>query len=757
MHFRRGIALVKNALLALVLVSAVPAAVRAQDVFCDTNNELEVRAVRFQGNATFSSEELSARVLTTPSSFTRRYLRAFGARRCYPDIGLQNDVANLKLYYQNYGFYDTRVDTIVTTVSPKRVDVTFRITEGQPLVLDSLTITGLDSIPDRARILHDSLLHVGTRVGRLLIYAQQDTITNRLRDAGYPRAAVFPSFDLRPSEHRAEVLYDVQPGPRARFGTIAVRNVGVDGGAPKVDSAVVRALVGFRTGDLYSDRAISQASRNLYNLSMFRHVDVSLDTNFVHGDTIADVNLDLREDYMKQLDLEEGWGQLDCFRLNSVYTDKNFQDQARRFEFTARLSKLGYAERAGNRVTRNLCDRHYLDNDSLASSKVNDYFGVTVRYPTLLGRAFTPSYSVYTQRQGQYQAYLRTTDIGGAVSATRDIAQQTPFTLGYSLEAGSTRAEPVVLCAFFNRCTVEEQSDVQQRLRLGVASASIQRTRTDNPVAPTRGYVLGVETRYSAPFLISDPSLKFFKMTGDVSWYAPIARRVTFAARARGGFISGGQQIEGTRLPPPQERLYAGGPTSVRGFQQNQLGPQVYLLAFDQIDSIPAGDSSFYLRAKPNARQDRSIPGGGNLLAVFNTELRIRDPFFPDLLEYIPFIDAGQVWATQIEKNLHRQPLAVTPGLSVRYFSPVGPVQVNLGYNRYDATPGAAYYISGAGTANRPLLCVTSPGESPLIVTHTSDNRLVQDVNACPANFSPAARGGFFRHLNLTLSIGTDF
>jgi len=470
------------------------------------------------------------------------------------------------------------------------------------------------------------------------------------------------------------------------------------------------------------------------------------------------VTLDLREDYMKQLDLEEGWGQLDCFRLNSVYTDKNFQEQARRFEFTARLSKLGYADRAGNKFTRSLCDRHYLDNDSLASSKVNDYFGVTVRYPTLLGRAFTPSYSVYTQRQGQYQAYLRTTDIGGAVSATRDIAQQTPFTLGYSLEAGSTRAEPVVLCAFFNRCTTEEQAEVQQRLRLGVASASIQRTRTDNPVAPTRGYILGVESRYSAPFLISDPSLKFFKMTGDISWYTPLARRVTFAARARGGFITGGQEIEGTRLPPPQERLYAGGPTSVRGFQQNQLGPQVYLIASDQRDSISVNDSTFYLQAKANARQDRSIPGGGNLLAVFNAELRIRDPFFPELLEYIPFVDAGQVWATQIVRDLHRQPLAVTPGLSVRYFSPVGPVQVNVGYNRYDATPGAAYYISGAGTANRPLLCVTSPGETPLLVTYSkATNRLEQDVNACPSNFTPAARSGFFRHLNLTLSIGTDF
>lgn len=755
MVFRRGTALVRFALLALVGMSVVPAAAGAQDVLCDQNDR-EVRAVRFEGNATFSADELSARVLTTPSSLTRRYLRVFGARRCYPDIGLQNDVSNLKAFYANYGFTETRVDTIVTPVSRARVDVTFRITEGPPVILDSLSVTGLDSVPDRARILRDSVLHLGQRVGPLLVLAEMDTLTSRLRNDGYPRAAVYRSVDTHRAEHRSEVTLDVQTGPRARLGTITVHSLSVTGGPPQIGDTVVRRLLGIGSGDLYSDRALNQASRNLYNLALFRHVDVSIDTTWAHGDSLADVIVELREDYMRQVDLEEGWGQLDCFRLNGLYTDKNFQEQARRLEFTARLSKLGYAQRARSNLTRQLCDRHLLDNDSLASSKLNDYFGVTVRYPTLFGKALTPSYSIYTERQGQYQAYLRSTDVGLNVSATRDIALSTPLRIGYTFEHGSTQAEPVVLCALFNRCNLQEQEDVQKRRALGIASASLQRATTDNAVAPTTGYVAGIETRYSAPFLASDVTLNFFKITGDVAWYHPVMRRVTFAARARGGVIFGGQSIDGTRLPPPQERLYAGGPTSVRGFQQNQLGPQVYLLARDVIDSVKVTDSTFYLTSLPNARQDRSIPGGGNLLAVFNTELRVRDPFFPEAIEYVPFVDAGQVWISQIGKSVSRQPLAVTPGLSVRYFSPVGPVQVNVGYNRYPPAAGAAYYLTGTEQRNRPLLCVTTPGETPLLVTRR-DNELVQDVGACPSTFAPSQRTGFFRHLNLTLSIGTDF
>ena len=65
--------------------------------------------------------------------------------------------------------------------------------------------------------------------------------------------------------------------------------------------------------------------------------------------------------------------------------------------------------------------------------------------------------------------------------------------------------------------------------------------------------------------------MSFFKATADVSWYRQITRRTVFFARVRGGAISLGN------LLPPQERLYAGGANSVRGFQQNELGPIVYL------------------------------------------------------------------------------------------------------------------------------------------------------------------------------------
>ncbi|HEY4306450.1 MAG TPA: BamA/TamA family outer membrane protein [Gemmatimonadaceae bacterium] len=787
MTFRRVAALVRCAFVAFGLGSALPAIARAQDVLCDdvksakgVQKEREVRHVLFEGNETFSAVDLSARVLSTASSSLRNVplISRLGVRRCFPDIGLANDVLNLQTFYRNYGFYDTKVDTAVVTVEPQRVDIVFRITEGLPLILDSLTITGLDSVAVRERILRDPLIKLGERVGPLLVAAQTDTIVSRLHNNGYPKATIFPAFDTHPEEHRAEVGLDVQTGVRARIGTIAVRGVGVRGDAAEIDSSVVLGLLGFRAGDVYNENALTDARRRLYDLSVYRHVDVTVDSIWARGDSVADVVIDLREDFFRQVDSDFGWGQLDCFKVNALYTDKNFQHQARRLDLTARLSKIGWADPLASDFTRGLCDGYRLKNDSLASSKPNYYLGATIHYPTLFGRPFTPAFSVYTERQGQYQAFLRTTNIGADASLSHDIARQTPLRLGYTFERGSTKAEQVVLCAIFSRCKADEFDEAQRELPLGIASVSLQRTRTDNLVDPSRGYAAGIEARYSAPFLASDTSLRFSKTTGDVALYRTLRRGIVFAARARGGIIIGGTEVNNTKLPPPQERLYAGGATTVRGFGPNQLGPQVYLLddngvtfcrgatlpcapdAHLTIDSVTKAGSTdpFYVLSK-GVRQTRSVPTGGNLLAVLNAEVRIRDHFFTDLLEYVPFVDAGQVWLTNIQQNVGRNGLAVTPGFGIRYSSPVGPIQISVGYNKYDAVAGPAYYTipaTGVAAQSRPLLCVTTLGAAaPVVITPTASG--LSQPNDCPNTFRPPGDPGFFSHLTFAVNIGTGF
>jgi len=223
---RRSAAAVLAFVSALV---AMPIAARAQDVACEVGRA-EVRRLDFEGNDTFSDDELSARVLTTPSSVAKRYLRIVGTPRCYPSVGLGPDVRALTQFYKNNGFYNTRVDTLVRKVGSNAVAVTFRIVEGLPIVLDSLTITGLDSIPRSSEVLANLQLHKGGRFSLLAMLTDEDSIVSRMRNDGYPHAAVYPASSVQLQQHRATVALDVSPGPRARIGVIAVHSVGVDGG-----------------------------------------------------------------------------------------------------------------------------------------------------------------------------------------------------------------------------------------------------------------------------------------------------------------------------------------------------------------------------------------------------------------------------------------------------------------------------------------------------------------------------------------------
>jgi len=742
--------------LAALIAFSVPAAVRAQDVDCDQPNEREVRSLRFEGNQTFETDQLSAIAITTPSSFARRYFRVFGTKRCYPSDGLTQDVTNLKAFYQINGFYDTRVDTVVTAVSGSAVRVTFRINEGQPLTLDSLTITGLDSVTDRAGILRDLPLAVGQRFGRLQLANETDSITIRLRHIGYPAATVYPSYDAHRPEHRAEARFDVQTGELARFGTIAVRSANEKGGRPEIDSGAVLRLLGFRSGDRYSDRSLSDASRNLYNLGAYRHVNVALDTTVTLTDSIVPVGVDLREDFLRQIDQEEGWATLDCFRAGAQFTNKNFLDQAQRFDLTTRVSKIGYAN--GVDFARNgLC--RTLNQDSVFSSHLNYYAGATVRRPTLFGGHWVPSYSAYTERRSEWEAYLRTTYVGLDLSATRQLGKGLPGKVGYTLEYGRTEAEPAYLCAILSRCTEEERSEVEGNLRLAILSASLQKNTLDNPIAPKSGYVIGSEVRGAGTITGSDPSQAFAKVTLDAAVFRAVTSRAVLSLRVRGGLIGGGESSSGTRLPPPQERLYAGGATSVRGYPQNELGALVYLMDLGAFTVSPLGDSLIAV-LKPDAQPNRRVPVGGNRLIVLNAELRLRDPFFPELLEYVPFVDAGQVWVPSGgTRNLNIKPLSVTPGLGIAYFSPIGPIQFNMGYNPNASPAGPAYFAPPVGTpgfgSGQPLVCVTPPGTPP-VPFRVVDGKLVQP-GTCPAAYTPQRSSIFWNRLTKTLSIGTSF
>jgi outer membrane protein insertion porin family/translocation and assembly module TamA len=660
---------------------------------------------------------------------------------------------------------------VTSTGEGDAVQVAFLIDEGQPVLIDSLRISGLDSAVRAIVDTSELALRKGIPFDRTKLQATIDSIKGRLRNNGYPRADVAASYTVDTIARRASVGLTVLAGARARIGQIRVFSEPLPGQeTSRLGTPTVLRLATVRTGDLYRDRDLTDTQRGLYQTDLFRSVEVRLAPDSVQrADSLVTLDIVVRENYLRQLDTEIGWSVLDCFKDRTRFVDKSFLGEARRVELTAQVSKVGYG--TPTRFSNgNLCAPPI--REDTFSATLNYFTSASLRLPTLFGFRASPTFSVYSERRSEYQAFLRTTLVGGEASFSRDVARDLPLRLAYSLEFGRTEAPPALLCALFSFCDAESRAFItDQNRRLAVASAHVDRIRTDNAFVPRAGTVLRLDLRTSLRELGSDPRLEFLKGLSDASLYKTLGASATFAARLRLGTVLG-RTLSFTEAPafiPPEERLYAGGAGSVRGFQQNALGDLIYI-AESAPSIVPGTGDTVYVRLGSGSDSQavrRVVPVGGNSLIVANLELRLRSRFFPELLQYTLFVDGGDVWSRQSSigqrshaaAKLFLNGLKWTPGVGLRVFTPVGPFQANVGYNPFAQPPGAIYFDASAappaGLAPLSLYCVT-PGNAIPAVPNAA-GQYEQVAGARCNDFTPPRKSTFLSRLTFTFSIGPDF
>jgi outer membrane protein insertion porin family/translocation and assembly module TamA len=755
---RRGRAVLR-ALLALAALLVLPAAAGAQELNCDPG-DLEVRGLRFSGNRRFTDLELSNAIVTTPTDFLRRTIGVLGQRRCIAPTEVESDRYRLLIFYRNRGFYEATVDTTVVRPRPDRVRVRFRIREGPPVVIDSFRVAGLDSVPTRAAIVRGLPLGEGDPFDKFRREVTRDTLVRRLRNRGYPFARVLANYASDLARRRATVEYTVVPGPRSRVERVELAVAPRAGRAQAIPDRTVRALVGIDSGALYREDDLVRAQRALYATGAYERVGLAIDSAASAGDSAVAVRVRLAEAYTHAASAGVGYGTLDCLRGGGEYTDRNFLRRAGRLDLTGRVSKVGIGEPLGG--APGLCFPQLRDDPY--SERLNYYAGATLNQPVLFGLRSVPSLTIYSERRSEYLAYLRTTSVGSIASLTRERRPRTPLVLAYQLELGKTEAQPALFCAVFNLCTTEDQAQIQQVKPLAVVSLAITRNRANSAAAPSRGSVARLELRHASRAIGSDADLQFNKASGDVSWYRPVAGGAVLALRARAGAVVGTRLTDSTtRFIPPQERLYAGGPNSVRGFRQNELGPVVYTVrGYDTVAvANPAtGEVATYFRDTTSGgrRVDRTVPTGGNAVLVGNAELRFPSPFLGELVQLNTFVDVGQVWNPGVrELNLELGQFRWTPGVGARVSTPVGAIGVDLGYNAYARRRGAAYYAAPLGDGGRqPVYCV-SPGNT-IPVRRDASGELVPEITAsCPSSYRPGQRRSVLGRLNFNFSINQAF
>jgi len=768
----------RRALLALgfvvaALSLAAPTTVSAQDIACD-RGDMEVVGVEFVGNRAFSNAQLAIGLVTTPSSWFRRVIR-IGTRRCLDTLEVKRDPIRLLYFYNQHGFTGTKVGARVDTVRKSAVRVVFGIQEGDPIIIRDLTITGLDSVPRSDRIIRDLPIKVGERFDKIAMEAARDTILRRLRNTGYPAADLFRSYESDSAARVASVKLDVATGPRARIGAVNITVTPREGANEQISKSQVRKTLGFEPGDLYRERELEDAKRALYLSDAYRHVEVRPDTASLapSGDSTIDVNVTLAETFMRSLRPSFGWATLDCFRTQVDYSDAGFLGGLRRLDVSARASKIGvgYPTEATG-AFGDICPRA---KEDVYSDTLNYYVGATLHQTSLFGLRMLPSLTLYSELRSEYKVYQRYTPVGAILSLNQQLPRRIGATYAYQLEYGRTNAEPAIFCGVIGICDVNEQNFLKRSQRLATVSVALGRDRRNNAFYPTGGSTMSLELRTANQLIGSDPDLQFNKILGDASWYWALPRNSVLVARLRGGLVFGREVTLGTDTTvfiPQQERLYAGGANTVRGYKQNELGPVVYLPDTVKVCSAPTGacvyptvdaPDTVYFSSDP-AKRFRTLPVGGNSVLVANLELRMPSPYISDKLQFAFFADAGQVWTrggAGIEESFNS--LRITPGVGIRVASPVGPIRLDVGFNPYQRQSGAAYWDAPAQAGEAPLYCISPGNGLPVTGWHKGaygeDEKPAQQAptKECLTSYQPPKASSFWKRLSFQASIGQAF
>lgn len=751
----------RAAWIAAALLSALATTATAQrpaEIGCDDANDQEVRVLKFIGNKAHSSYNLERGIATTASTWWRRTFKVFGQKYCLDSLhALVIDSARLDYHYRRTGFPDVRIQPSIRPLGGNKVAVEYRITEGTPMLLDSVSIVWEPSIPDSSRFTDGLPVQAGERFDITVLEAARDTIRRRLVNRGYPQADVLRNFDQFPSQHRSTVQYVIVPGPRSWIGDIQIPapRAFSQNRRPRIDPDRVRAVLGVHEGDLYNESALERAGRGLFDTEAFRTVSVKVDSTSLidAADSLVSVRVELSESELVATRASIGWANLDCLRAQVNHTNFNALGGLRRLDLNVRVSKVGTS--APTEWASGLCTSELL-NDAV-SDTLNYYVGATVSQAALFGARIVPSLSVYSELRSEFKAYLRETPIGLIASAQQGIRSGLPMTWSYQLEYGRTAAQPAFFCAVFNVCETDARERLERFTRSAVVGWAAVRSRVNSITSPTSGNVARLDLRHASPVVGSNKDASFNRATFDATYYTP-AMGGTFVARIRAGTVLGSRlDLTGSSAPtfiPLQERLYAGGPNSVRGFRQNEMGPAIYIPDGFDSTAVPGEPTLQYWRANPDSVGDRTVPTGGDNVIVANAEIRLRSPAYPELVQYALFVDAGQVWNRgRSGTGVNFADIRVTPGIGLRVFTPVGPVRVDVGYNPYKRPAGPAYITDLSGN----LICV-SPGNTLRVKPALNGEPAVQiDKGDCPATYVPRFGTSFVNRLTFQFSIGQPF
>lgn len=604
--------------MAVVLALVLPASpVAGQDDSSPFINRIE-----FLGNDDVSDDRLQGQMRTREPSF----FAIFRKPRLDRDQ-LDRDVAHLQGYYHSIGYFDARVtlERIERSEDGRFVDIYIRIDEGTPTTIDSVTFAG-NTLFEPRELRKGLLLEEGDPYNASLLDTDIYTLKVKYFNRGYLGVAVVDS--VRIDGHSVDLRYYIEPGTQIR-----VRRIDIMGNQSVADRVIEKEIT-FKPGDICRLEKLIETQRNLFETGLFSVVDIE-PVNLDPLERTVDISIDVRERKPAYIEVGFGVGNILGSRILGEFGTRNLFGTGRTLRLKA---EYAYDIFEGDRI----------DFGRLQFKNRYYRYDAEIHQRRVFGTKQLVSLATFYEKDATVTD-IEVRTLGLSISSTRHLSRYTDLIVGLASERIRRRA-----------FGAPEESSTSR-----IASGSLAHDTRDFILNPRTGGYRVLRLEGAGGFLGGDND--FYGGSTSYQRYHRLSQRTVFAWRVRTGYVDAFGDSE---VVPVENRFFAGGGNSVRGYEENSLGPR----ATRDDDADP-------------------VPVGGRVLLLTNIELRYPVPLLSRInISGAVFLDGGNVWtglrSIQLrnfrpwvdEEDIVQQDYRYSVGLGLRYNTPVGPIRVDFGY-----------------------------------------------------------------------------
>jgi translocation and assembly module TamA len=537
----------------------------------------------------------------------------------------RGDIDRLTTVLESFGYYESRIqvkingtalaepslgDTLSALPKGEDARVAISFTLGTLYTLRRIGIEGdLPTTLDGPKILG---LSTGQAAVASTVLAAGARLLSSLQEQGYAFAVVPPPVAYEAADAPVlDLTFDVTAGQKYNIGEIHIE------GLQRVHESLARGRLTLHTGDLYSPSAIEHARHDLLALNVFAQVSVQIGTQADASGGVP-ITFKIRERLRHAVSVSTAYSSDLGGSGGVTWTDRNVFGNGEQLSLAARVI------------------------DITGSDTTGAGYDTSIKYliPEFGHRDQSLQFVVGALKQS-LQAYDQNSKFT-SVTLTRKLSSL------WSVSAGVSLSDEIIT----QNGQIYDYRLFALPLSIGYDSTNLA-SPLEDPTHGYRGSMIVTPTLAkgtpSSTFIISQVNLATFF---DLSNIFPIpAARSILAARVLAGLAQGASEFS----LPPDQRFYAGGSGTIRGYAYQSVGP-VFASPPPPAPPAPAAGT----------------PIGATAISAAGLELRQR---FGATWGGALFVDAGQASST-----LKAVPgeFRVGVGAGVRYYTPIGPIRLDI-------------------------------------------------------------------------------